>query len=374
MDVLIVDDDAEAVPAGSPGEIAVRSRYLALGYWNEPDLTDKRFLSDGEDGELRMYLTGDLGRFRDDGCLEYLGRRDGELKILGNRVEPAEVEAELIRLPGVKDAGVTTCEGRRGEGRPRIRRYRREPRAARERRRRALQQRLPSYMVPSTLSAITSFRSVQRQDRPPRSRESRRSHGLPRSCHRERAARRTDLGGRPRNTPDWRRRRFFALGGDSLAAAEIIACLEQTTGASPPASVLAGAPTVSRFAAALQSGQSYGASRLAILRDGVDRAPLILLHGNTGNTLHYVTSCLGLMAIGQCGGSNTWQRRRQRGRDRGESRHVSQKATPVGPFLIVGFCFGAVIAHEIACQLRASGDEVSLLVLLRITPLGFRQW
>ena len=105
MEVLIVDDNADEVPRGTHGEIAVRSQYLALGYWNEPELTSERFLKGG--GDARTYLTGDLGRIRDDGCLEYLGRRDGALKILGNRVEPAEVEAELVRLPGVKDAAVT---------------------------------------------------------------------------------------------------------------------------------------------------------------------------------------------------------------------------------------------------------------------------
>ena len=104
--VLLLDAQGRDVPPGEIGEIAVRSAYLARGYWRRPELTAERFLADPAGGEQRIYLTGDLGRLREDGCLEYLGRADRQVKIRGHRVEPAEVEAALRDCAGVADAAV----------------------------------------------------------------------------------------------------------------------------------------------------------------------------------------------------------------------------------------------------------------------------
>ena len=82
VEVTVLDDDGRAVARGESGELALSSRYLALGYWDNPELANRAFrVVDGR----RTYCTGDLGRMREDGCLEYLGRKDGQLKILGNR-------------------------------------------------------------------------------------------------------------------------------------------------------------------------------------------------------------------------------------------------------------------------------------------------
>ncbi|MDH3639699.1 MAG: AMP-binding protein, partial [Gammaproteobacteria bacterium] len=86
MHVVLLDHDGDEVALGEVGEIAVHSRFLATGYWGRPDLTRTGFLPNADDPELRLYRTGDLGRLRPDGCLEYLGRRDFEMKIRGHRV------------------------------------------------------------------------------------------------------------------------------------------------------------------------------------------------------------------------------------------------------------------------------------------------
>ena len=165
---------------------------------------------------------------------------------------------------------------------------------------------------------------------------------------------------------------FFALGGDSLAAAEIIASLEHETGTSLPVSVLTGSPTVAGLAEALRIAPPSAQSPLVVLRAGGDRAPLVLVHGNAGNLLHYSdlvplldrdrpvwglehteTDDLSLEAIAA------------------REAQALTEANPSGPFLLIGFCFGAVVAHEIACRLRAEGHEVPLLALLGITPSEF---
>src|SRR4030095_6930896 len=110
-----VDGAGVPVATGEIGEITVRSRYLAEGYWRQPELTASSFRRGP--GGVRTYRTGDLGRLRADGCLEHLGRKDFQLKIGGNRVEAAEVEAALLEVPGVKEATVATREGRDGEPR-----------------------------------------------------------------------------------------------------------------------------------------------------------------------------------------------------------------------------------------------------------------
>ena len=81
------------------GEIAVRSRYLAPGYWGRPDLTARAFRPPEVSGGPRTYLTGDLGRMDPDGCLHHLGRKDFQLQVRGFRVEAGEVEAALMRMP-----------------------------------------------------------------------------------------------------------------------------------------------------------------------------------------------------------------------------------------------------------------------------------
>jgi hypothetical protein len=105
--VLILDGDRRPVPVGEVGEIAVQSEYLSPGYWRKPELTESVFLPDPTGGNARIYLTGDLGRQREDGCLVHLGRRDWQVKIRGYRVETAEVETALLALDEVADAFVT---------------------------------------------------------------------------------------------------------------------------------------------------------------------------------------------------------------------------------------------------------------------------
>lgn len=112
----LVDATGRPVPDGGIGEIEVESRYMAAGYWRDPELTAATFLTGGDVAPgARRLRPGDLGRIRADGQLEFLGRADGQLKIRGHRVEPAEVEAALRALPGVGDAAVLPDRTPQGE-------------------------------------------------------------------------------------------------------------------------------------------------------------------------------------------------------------------------------------------------------------------
>ncbi|WP_033223333.1 non-ribosomal peptide synthetase [Kitasatospora phosalacinea] len=101
----LLDDGGRPVPSGVPGELWLGGDGLADGYLGRPELTAERFAADPFTGG-RMYRTGDLARLRPDGSLEFLGRRDRQLKVRGYRVEPAEVEAALLAQPDVAQAVV----------------------------------------------------------------------------------------------------------------------------------------------------------------------------------------------------------------------------------------------------------------------------
>ena len=105
--IRILDRGDQLVPVGSPGELCIAGVQVARGYLNRDDLTRRSIGEDPYEPGVPMYRTGDWARWRADGCIEYLGRRDAQIKIRGQRIEPAEVEAVLRTYPGVIDAAVS---------------------------------------------------------------------------------------------------------------------------------------------------------------------------------------------------------------------------------------------------------------------------
>lgn len=99
--ITLVDDHDQPVAAGQVGEVVVRSRYIASGYWQQPELSIQRFVRDNQSGNEIVYRTGDFGRLREDGCLELLSRQDAQVKVRGYRVMLDDVETLLAQVPGV---------------------------------------------------------------------------------------------------------------------------------------------------------------------------------------------------------------------------------------------------------------------------------
>jgi amino acid adenylation domain-containing protein len=108
MRVSVTDPWGNETPIGSSGELVLAGPGIALGYHNDPELTAQRFLPDPEAGATALrYRTGDLGRWAEDGVIEYLGRIDRQLKMRGIRIEPGEIEAVLLTHPSIAAAAVT---------------------------------------------------------------------------------------------------------------------------------------------------------------------------------------------------------------------------------------------------------------------------
>ena len=111
-EILILDENLNELPFGETGELCVSGVSLADGYLNNKKLTDQKFiyLNNLEGSVTRIYLTGDLARFAEDENIEYLGRKDDQVKINGVRIELGEIEVQLNQCPGVKQAVVAASE------------------------------------------------------------------------------------------------------------------------------------------------------------------------------------------------------------------------------------------------------------------------
>ena len=146
--VYVVDEHLSPVPLGAPGVIAFAGTCVGRGYINDPERTALAYLADPHREGQRLYLGGDYGRWRPDGKLEFLGRRDTQVKISGFRIELGEIENALLRVPGVRDGAVVVA-GRPGQGQRLVAFYSGprplEADALRDR----LAESLPGYMIPS---------------------------------------------------------------------------------------------------------------------------------------------------------------------------------------------------------------------------------
>ena len=158
MEIVLLQDDGRETRFGEIGEIAVKSRYLALEYWRKPELTRAKFLPVPKGGDERIYFTGDLGRMLPDGLLVHLWRKDFQVKIRGYRVELAEVESTLLTLDNIKEAVVVGREDQALE--KRLVAYvvpDRMPAPSTTTLRRALGEKLPDYMVPAVFVVLDAM-------------------------------------------------------------------------------------------------------------------------------------------------------------------------------------------------------------------------
>lgn len=113
--VYILDKAYQPVPIGAVGDLYIAGDGLAVGYWQRPELTNERFISNPFDKNKRMYWTGDIARYLSDGSIICLGRLDDQIKIHGVRVELGEVESALRNIEGVRDAVVVSWKDARGD-------------------------------------------------------------------------------------------------------------------------------------------------------------------------------------------------------------------------------------------------------------------
>jgi amino acid adenylation domain-containing protein len=246
------------------GEIAIRSPYVALGYWRKPELNQKVFLRDPAGGNRRIYRTGDVGRLLPDGAIEWRGRRDHQVKLRGYRIELGEVETVLGGCPGVRESAVVLREEEPGE--PRLVAYvvpdERGQRPQTSELRGYLKERLPEYMMPSAFVVLdamplTSSRKVDRRALPapdPSGFRAENAYAQPRTPVEEQLVEIWEdiLGLERVGVHD----DFFALGGHSLLAMRVTARLNRHFGVELPLRTLFEQPTIGGLALAVTQTQA----------------------------------------------------------------------------------------------------------------------
>jgi amino acid adenylation domain-containing protein len=146
--VYVVDEHLSPVPLGAPGEIVFSGVCVGRGYVNDPERTRRAFLADPHREGQRLYRTGDYGRWLPEGKLEFLGRRDAQVKISGFRIEIGEIENTLLRLPGIRE-GAVMVTGRADHSRRLMAFYSGQQPLDTNVLRDQLRESLPEYMVPS---------------------------------------------------------------------------------------------------------------------------------------------------------------------------------------------------------------------------------
>ncbi|MFF5805129.1 amino acid adenylation domain-containing protein [Streptomyces sp. NPDC012746] len=157
----VLDEERRPVPVGVEGDLYIAGECLATGYYRQPELTAQRFVTGEFPGvpETRMYSTGDRARYAPDGLLHFLGRRDGQVKVRGFRVELQEIEHRLRTYPGVGDVVVLLRSGSGASGEDRLVAYVLPdgPPPAAEALRAHAAAALPDYMVPSAVGFVTRW-------------------------------------------------------------------------------------------------------------------------------------------------------------------------------------------------------------------------
>ncbi|WP_253194243.1 non-ribosomal peptide synthetase [Gordonia sp. i37] len=367
---IILDRRLRPVAPGVIGELYFAGTGLARGYFGDPGKTAVRFVA-GPGGE-RLYRTGDLVRWdRRGGGLIYVGRVDRQIKIRGQRVEPAEIDAVLLGS-GAAQAATVVRPGPAGAA---LISYVVGDAADVERMRRAVVRMLPRHMVPAQIIAVDSLPHTSAgklDDAALPSPQWTRSGRAPATAHDHAVCAAFEFVlGVPVGMDD----DFFDAGGNSLALIALRDEIEHRTGLrmsvaelfahATPAGVVAGGDRLLEHRVVELSGER--AARKAMVGES---APLWVVHTVTGIVTDYATL------------AHAMPHRRVLGVQLPElldtahampeslaaiaARHVTaiRERQPDGPYRLIGWSYGGVLAHEIARQIVESGGEIALLVLL----------
>lgn len=371
----VLDAARRLVPPGVVGELWLAGAPVARGYHERPELTAERFVDDPFLGG-RMYRTGDLARWRPDGLMEYLGRADDQVKIRGFRIELGEIEAVLAGHPQVTQAAVTVWDSE-----PAGRRLAAyvvasvEPADLRS----YVAEHLPEHLVPPAIVAVDRLPVTPngKLDRAALPEPVAVTTGRTPRDHRERVlcGLFAEVLGVPEVGID---DDFFFLGGHSLLVARLINRIKAEFGVKIGIRAVFQAPTVARLASTLGDPATPELSAFEVLlplRAEGSAPPLFCLHPAGGiswpyagliTTLDPAVPIVGVQARGIDGDEPIATSIPEMVAD-----YVAEirRARPRGPYHLLGWSLGGVLAHEAAVALAAQGEEVALLALLDSYPI-----
>ncbi len=234
VQIDIVDEQLSPVPFGEPGEIVFSGVCVGRGYINDPERTQSAFLPDPQRVGGRRYRSGDYGRWLPDGKLEFLGRRDTQVKISGFRIEIGEIENRLVQLPGVREAAVVVTE-QVERGKQLAAFYSGPGPLDADALRKQLRETLPTYMIPAAFHwrerlPLTSNGKIDRKALTALAGEldvaEQNDEGPSTPTEHWLAAAWADVLGISKEQVG-RRDHFFDLGGTSLSAVKLVIALDR---------------------------------------------------------------------------------------------------------------------------------------------------
>ncbi|MFH8621754.1 amino acid adenylation domain-containing protein [Streptomyces vietnamensis] len=383
----VLDDALRPVPPGVPGELYIAGAHVARGYVGRPGLTAERFVPDPfeRDGS-RMYRTGDRVLWTPAGELRFLGRADGQIKLRGVRIEPGEVERTLAAHPSVGQALVVVREDRPGDKTlvgyvvPRkdtavtearlIAELLAEARAA-----------LPEHLVPSAVVVLDALpltvngkpdRTALPAPYRPASAEGGRQ---PRNAREEvLCALFAEILDVPRVGID---DNFFALGGHSLLGVRLVNRVRSVLGIERTVRDLFRLPTPAGLLGSPEDdGTAAALGVLLPLSTRGTRRPLFCVHPGTGVGWAYagLARHLGddqpLYALQARALSEPGHRPRSVEQMADDYLEQIRRVQPWGPYRLLGWSYGGLVAHTMAVRLREAGERVELLALMDVHQTG----
>jgi len=378
--VYVLTRELQPVPVGVTGELYISGEGLAQGYWRHPQLTQERFLDHPFIPEEKLYKTGDLVRYARDGNLEYLGRCDEQIKIRGFRIELGEITTVITQYPEVRDSVVLVSEEAQGE--QRLIAYI-VPKEGSQNITAALlaclQEKLPSYMVPSAFVIVDALPLT------PSGKVDKRSL----LTHRAPQVNPAQSFVAPRNFTEltlvklWESLlethpigvtdNFFNVGGHSFLAVRLAARIQDQFSHHISLSTLFENPTIEKLANIVrQPARQHSYSHLVAINAASASSPtppFFCIHGAGGGINNYfkLSRRLGETypfyglehTVGEDGLETLAV-------EEAASRYLQeiQAIQSDGPYLLGGHCYGGVLAFEIAQQLQKQGQTVALLAVI----------
>lgn len=400
-EIAIVDKLNRLVPMTVPGQIAIGGAGLARGYFNDLDLTQRKFIADPRDSSKRLYLTGDLGRILPDGRIEFMGRDDHQVKLRGYRIELGEVESVLQSHPHIERAAVIVDQPASANANL-IAYVSGHSELDTEAVRTYLAQRLAAYKVPAAIVVLpelpmTTSGKVDRKRLP---------REVPQHAWLENIV-------QPRNALEaylvqaWCaelklerigiHQNFFEVGGSSLQAAMLTTQLSKQLQVHVPTALLFDLADIAQLAERLamlhpqvlaakfgkecisfyEVAQSHSDSSvhplLAPLKPNGDNRPVFMVHPPGGIVVcyrelaRYLPANQPLYAIRSRGLHGAEQLPESIEAMAADYLKALKTIQPNGPYLLGGWSLGGLVAYEMARQLLASGEEVQRLIFLDTT-------